>query len=147
MMKAGNNYEITWLVRRIFRGMARVAGEALEPLGITAADRAVMEFLFPDEALSVPEIAKRYDVSRQHVQATVNSLSEQRLVEHRPNPRHKRSDLIRLTPKGRALFEKVREQETGLIDALFDGLSKSQLATTQKVLNQLNRRLEEGELR
>jgi len=146
-MSAQNNYEITWLIRRIFRGMARVAGEALQPLGISAADRAVMEFLYPDEALSVPEIAASYDVSRQHVQVTVNSLSAKQLVEHRPNPRHKRSDLIRLTAKGKALFEDVRKQDSALIDSLFKGLSPSQLAATRKILKQLNHRLEEGEVR
>jgi DNA-binding MarR family transcriptional regulator len=143
-MSARRNYQITWLIRRIFRGMARVAGEALEPLGISAAERAVMEFLFPDEALSVPEIASRYDVSRQHVQVTVNSLVDKRLVQRRPNPRHKRSGLICLSPQGKRLFEAVRAQDAQLIEELFANLPAAHLATTLKTLKELHLRLEEG---
>ena len=146
-MSARRNYEITWLIRRIFRGMARVAGEALEPLGISAAERAVLEFLFPDEALSVPEIANRYDVSRQHVQVTVNSLIEKRLVDRRPNPRHKRSGLLCLSPRGKRLFEDVRAQDAKLIEELFAELPAANLATTLKTLKELNLRLEEGALK
>jgi DNA-binding MarR family transcriptional regulator len=140
-----DNYRITWLIRGVFRGMARVAGEALEPLGISAADRAVMEFLFPDEALSVPEIAARYDVSRQHVQVTVNSLLDKQLAERLPNPRHKRSDLIHLTPSGKKVFEQVFSREVELTETLFADLPGKQLATTLKVLTRLNHRLEEGD--
>ena len=52
-----------------------------------------MEFLYPKEALSVPDIARRYDVSRQHVQVTVNTLVERGLARGTVNPRHKRSPL------------------------------------------------------
>ena len=146
-MSARRNYEITWLIRRIFRGMARIAGEALEPLGISAAERAVLEFLFPDEALSVPEIANRYNVSRQHVQVTVNSLIEKRLVDRRSNPRHKRSGLLCLSPRGKRLFENVRAQDAKLIEELFAELPAAHLATTLKTLKELNLRLEEGALK
>ncbi len=143
-MSARTNYEITWLIRRIFRGMARVAGDALEPLGISAAERAVMEFLFPDEALSVPEIASRYDVSRQHVQVTVNTLVDKHLVERRPNPRHKRSGLLCLSARGKRLFEEVRAQDAKLIEQLFADLPAAHLSTTLKTLKALNLRLEKG---
>jgi DNA-binding MarR family transcriptional regulator len=146
-MSARNNDEITRLIRRISRGMAHVVGGALEPPGISGADRTVLEFLYPDQALTVPEIAARYDASRQHVQVTVNSLSEKKLVEHRSNPRHKRSNLIQLTASGRALFDDVRNQESALTDALFKGLSPTQLAATLQTLRQLNQRLAQGDAR
>jgi len=72
-------------------------GEHLEGLGITAADRAVMEFLYPEGRLSVPEISRRCRVSRQHVQVTVNSLVDKGLAETRESPGRKRSPLISLT--------------------------------------------------
>ena len=97
-------YEITWLVRRLFRAMGARADEYLSSLGISAADRAVMEFLHPDQALSVPAIANRYQVSRQHVQVTVNRLLESGYVQTTANPRHKRSPLILLTQEGSELF-------------------------------------------
>ena len=146
-MPRQSNYEITWLIRRIFRQMARTAGESLEALGITAADRAVLEFLYPDEMLSVPEIAERYDVTRQHVQVTVNALLEKGLVTKRPNPRHKRSDLICLSRSGKKLFGRVRKNDARLIAQLFQDIPDRQLATTRKTLNQLHHRLQTGDLK
>ena len=58
-------YEVTWLIRRPFRAMDARADQYLAEAELTAADRAVMEFLTTSDALSVPEIARRYNVSRQ----------------------------------------------------------------------------------
>lgn len=92
-------YQITWFIRRLFRAMSEKANEYLESLGISAAERAVMEFLYPNENLTVPGIAERYKVSRQHVQVTINSLLHKKLVSTQDNPRHRRSPLLMLTEK------------------------------------------------
>lgn len=117
-----DDYRIIWLIRRLFRAMGQAAEGYLQDLGVSAADRAVMEFIYPNEALSVPEIAGRYKVSRQHVQVTVNRLIDQSLLKTRENPRHKRSPLIVLTKRGRALFGTVREREREVIDELFSNI-------------------------
>jgi DNA-binding MarR family transcriptional regulator len=104
-------YEVTWLVRRLFRAMAARADDYLADAGFSAADRAVMEFLYPEQALSVPDIARKYDVSRQHVQVTVNGLVSRGLLRSIENPHHKRSRLIRLSSLSRASFEEIRRNE------------------------------------
>jgi DNA-binding MarR family transcriptional regulator len=138
-----DSYQIIWLVRRLFRALAQQSNEMLEDLGISAADRAVMEFLYPDRQLSVPAIAAQYQVSRQHVQATVNSLLEAGLVAARGNPRHRRSPLIALNANGRKLFARVSKREAKVIDALFAAVSSRELKVTrqtlQSLLNELSR--------
>ena len=132
-----DSYRIIWLVRRLFRALARESNRMLEDLGISAADRAVMEFLYPDRQLSVPAIAAQYQVSRQHVQATVNALLEAGLVVTRDNPRHQRSPLIALNANGRRLFDRVSKREAKVVDALFSGVSGRDLQTTRKALQSL----------
>lgn len=140
-------YQITWLTRRLFRAMADKADSYLKPLGITAADRAVLEFLYPDKLLTVPEIASRYNVSRQHVQATVNPLLEGGLLQQRNNPAHKRSSHILLTAKGRKLFDRIRKQDQRAVEELFAGLPASAQRQTRTTLAKLLKRLEsEGAL-
>lgn len=135
-------YETTWLVRRLFRAMAKAADAYLADSGLTAADRAVMEFLFPEHERSVPEIAALYDVSRQHVQVTVNRLLEQGLLRTTPNPRHRRSPLISLTEEGRLCFTEIRRNEAALIDELFVGITEADLITTRDSLRALLRKLD-----
>jgi DNA-binding MarR family transcriptional regulator len=132
--KKDDPYEIVWLVRRLFRAMAQRADRELDDLGISAADRAVMEFLFPDSALTVPEIAARYQVSRQHVQVTVNRLLDARYLVTRENPRHKRSPLIALSKSGDRLFRKIRAREAELVRQAFAGTSSKDRAVTRDTL-------------
>lgn len=141
MAKADDAYQIVWLVRRLFRAMAQWSNDSLQDLGISAADRAVLEFLYPDERLSVPEIAERYQVSRQHVQITVNDLLASGLLTKEVNPRHKRSQLIALTRRGRALFKKIKDRDLNIINQLFSQISENDRRVTQSTLESLLEKL------
>jgi len=145
-MRSERVYETTWLIRRVFRAMAAMADRYLEDSGLSAADRAVMEFLYPEEALAVPDIARRYNVSRQHVQATVNSLVQRGLLRMVDNPKHKRSRLVRLSALGRESFTEIRRNEERLVDELFDGISSDDLTATHQTLGSLHERLIKGDI-
>lgn len=134
-------YEVIWLIRRLFRLMGQRADDYLLEFGLSAADRAVMEFLYPAEALSVPEIAARYDVSRQHVQVTVNRLLNSGLLRSEPNPRHKRSPLISLREPGRTAFAEIRRNEAAMIETLFSNVANDALQTTRSTLDSMYSRL------
>ncbi len=136
-----DRYAITWLVRRLFRAMAAMADEYLADSGLSAADRAVMEFLYPDEHRPVPEIAALYDVSRQHVQVTVNRLARNGLLVAEDNPRHKRSPLYRLSDDGRAAFEDIRRSEGALLERVFRDIGRDDLEATRRTLGTLLRRI------
>lgn len=141
--KDSDQYQITWLIRRIFRSMALKADKYLESLGISAADRAVMEFLSPDQRLSVPQIADQYHVTRQHVQATVNSLRERELVSMEENPRHARSQLVTLSDRGRALFAEIAARDEAAIKKMFGNISDTKCGRTRKTLARLLNNLTE----
>jgi DNA-binding MarR family transcriptional regulator len=145
MKPTDENYQVVWLIRRLFRALAQKASENLGQYELTVADRAVMEFLYPHEQLSVPGIASRYQVSRQHVQVTVNSLREKGLLESRPNPRHKRSSLMQLSDKGGELFSKILAKDKSTVEELFSNIPPEDQKTTRRTLETLLRELSEGE--
>ncbi len=134
-------YRVVWLVRRLFRALAQRSDVTLEPLGISSADRAVMEFLYPDQRLSVPEIARRYQVSRQHVQLTANRLIENRLLLSKPNPGHKRSPHLVLSAKGRALFRNILARDRALLEELFADIGETDIGITRATLEALLERM------
>jgi DNA-binding MarR family transcriptional regulator len=139
-------YEVIWLVRRLFRSLATTADSYLKDDELTAADRAVMEFLYPEEKLSVPSIADRYLVSRQHVQVTVNRLLSVGLLRAEANPRHKRSQLIRLSELGRETFADIRSNEALIVRKLFADLDQQDIEGTRRLLKSLLARCDSGEL-
>ena len=139
-------YEVIWLVRRLFRSLADTADNYLKDDDLTAADRAVMEFLYPNEKLSVPSIAGKYRVSRQHVQVTVNRLRSTGLVRAETNPHHKRSQLIRLSGLGRETFAEIRRNEAAIVRKLFADLAQDEIDVTRRSLQTLLARCQSGEL-
>ncbi len=136
-MKTETTYEVTWLIRRIFRAMAERADQYLKDYGLTATDRALLEFLHPDVRLTVPALAKRYQVSRQHIQKTVNHLIDIGLIRSEANPDHRRSSLLRLSKAGRETFADIRQIETRYIEALFADISGEDLKVTHRSLASL----------
>lgn len=130
-------YQITWLVRRLFQALSQNSNERLQKFDISVADRVIMEFLYPDKMLTVPEIAQKYTVSRQYVQPIVNSLLSRELAMTRENPHHKRSPHIRLTQKGQELFSLIFKEDKDQLDLLFSDVSNIDAQVTQQTLQSL----------
>jgi DNA-binding MarR family transcriptional regulator len=72
----------------------------------------------------------------------VNRLIAEGLAESIRNPEHKRSYLVRLTPRGKVLLEQMWSHETALLESLDLNLSSEELEAAAKVLHQLREALE-----
>lgn len=136
----------TDLVIRTFRanGAFLAAGDRLAmEEGLTAARWQVIGALaLSGGQLTVPQIARRMGLTRQSVQASVNRLLEQGLVESQPNPDHRRSPLIRITDEGRARYARLQRRQVRWIDELSAGLTVRELAAAAQVLQELSKRLD-----
>jgi len=144
--KESEQYQLIWKIRRLFRAMGSYANQYLEELSITAPERAVMEFLL-EEKLTVPEIAAKFDVSRQHIQTNVNSLIEKDLVKTEINPRHRRSNLIVLTEQGGQLFKEITQKDRFAVQILFENVSQADCKQSLDTINKMLNNLKEGSLK
>lgn len=136
-----DSYRIGRLVQRLYRAVERETSEQRGGFGVSAAEHTVLGLIEPEGGLSVPQIARRYRVSRQHVQATVNSLAEKGLVEAVDNPVHKRSPLIRLTHKGCEVLGALQQRESAAMDHLFAGVPAGERTQAREILDRLVRSL------
>ena len=110
-------------VRLLAQALRHWADELHADLGINAPMRGVLEVILLAGPTTVPGIARTRGASRQHVQQLVDALLERGLVERRGNPSHRRSFLISLTDKGRALAENIRAEERNAIQRIQAGVS------------------------
>src|SRR5215470_18369283 len=79
--------------------------------GLTAARWQVLGAVaLAGRPLTVPQIARRMGLTRQAVQATVNQLHRDTLIETSDNPDHRRSPLINLTERGRQKYAALDRQ-------------------------------------
>ncbi len=111
----------------------------------TGACRGVLRDLARLGPRTVPQLARRRDCSRQHVQVLVKRLVADRMAELVDNPDHRRSPLVRLTPAGKDTLETMWRREADLIDELPAVLAIEELEGACRVLRQLRSLLEENE--
>jgi DNA-binding MarR family transcriptional regulator len=109
---------------------------------LTNACRGVLRDLVRLGPRSVPQLARRRDCSRQHVQVLVNRLVADGMAELAPNPDHRRSPLVSLTASGRDALEAMWRREAELIDQLPVESIAGDLQRAAEVLGQLRRLLE-----
>jgi len=136
----------TDVVLETFRvnGLLVAAGNRLAAAeGLTAA---LWQVLGPvaqaGRPLTVPQIARRMGLTRQAVQASVNRLLSEGLVETRENLDHRRSPLIRLTSLGREKYEALDRRQIRWINELSVGLKLADLTAAARLLRDLSDRLE-----
>jgi DNA-binding MarR family transcriptional regulator len=136
----------TEVVLRTFRanGLLLAAGDLLAAEeGLTSARWQVLGAVaLAGQPLTVPQIARRMGLTRQSVQASVNRLLGDALVEAGENPDHRRSPLIGLTELGSARYAALQRRQAGWINELAAGLEVSELSTTARILQELGDRLE-----
>lgn len=133
----GQDYELTWKVRRCFKLLGAMADGYLVPYGITAPERAALEFIDSWGPMSVPELARSFLVTRQNIQVRVNALIRKGLLEKKPNPAHARSSLLVMTKAGNRLFSQIKQAETTLIGDVFEGISPDEIESASQTLSHL----------
>lgn len=125
-------------VRTCFNQLKSLSEQLSAGLGITPSMRAVLEDLDLETGRTVPDLARKRGVSRQHIQTVMNTLADQDLVRAVDNPGHKRSVLYLLTPAGAETFAEVRRREAAPMAALSDALPTDDLARASALLTRLN---------
>lgn len=134
-------------VRSLFHELSVVAQEVHEGSPLAGGLRGVLLNLLEDGDQTVPALARRRPVSRQHIQTLVNELLRGGLVVRNSNPAHKRSKLVSLTPKGRLRITAMVERENKLLRALDLEAEADQLMAAAEVLEELRTAFRDPEWR
>jgi DNA-binding MarR family transcriptional regulator len=80
--------------------------------------------------LTVPKIARMRPTSRQRMQRLANELAEAGLVEFIDNPKHRRSKLVRLTPKGEEDYRELEARLRSIASTMGGALSEAEIRKT-----------------
>ncbi|MEF8717868.1 MAG: MarR family transcriptional regulator [Candidatus Accumulibacter necessarius] len=129
---------LTDLVLELFRLNNRLlaAGDRLVAgIGLTSARWKVLGTISTAERPQpVAWLARDMGGNRQNVQRIVNDLVKEGLVEYRPNPHHRRAQLVVLSEAGRRAFDDAMRLQAPWINELSDGLAVTEIETTHRVV-------------
>jgi DNA-binding MarR family transcriptional regulator len=140
---------VTELILEVFRlnGRLLVAGDRLvSGLGLTSARWQVLGAIaLAERAEPVAWLARSMGLNRQGVQRIVNDLVKDGLVAFRPNPHHRRANLVVLTERGKEVYGASERLQTPWVNALANELSVANIVATKRIVTALRRRLEEAD--
>jgi DNA-binding MarR family transcriptional regulator len=88
--------------------------------------------------LTVPQIAQMRPASRQRMQRLADELAAEGLVQFIDNPRHRRSKLVHLTPKGHARYRKLNARLLMIASTMGVALSKANIRKATEIVRQLS---------
>jgi DNA-binding MarR family transcriptional regulator len=88
--------------------------------------------------LTVPQIAQMRPTSRQRMQRLADELAAERLVQFVDNPKHRRSKLVQLTPKGLARYRELNARLLAIASTMGVALSEADVRKTTGVMRQLS---------
>ena len=130
-------------IRRCFFLLGAVSDDAVADLGLSASTRAVLEHLDENGPATVPQIAAAKTVRRQSIQELADKLHAAGFVAFADNPAHRRSQLLTLTRKGRAVFAEVRERDLQILSRLAKSLGPQRTSAAAATLQALRGALTE----
>jgi DNA-binding MarR family transcriptional regulator len=137
----------TELILETFRcnGRLLAAGDRLvAKLGLTSARWQVLGAIALSPTVeTVARLARNMGLHRQGVQRIVNELEKEGLIEFRPNPHHRRANLVVLTARGREIYEEADRLQIPWVNALSKGIAADDIALATRVIQSLRKRLEE----
>lgn len=87
--------------------------------------------------LTVPGIAQTRPTSRQRMQRLADELAEG-LVKFVDNPKHRRSKLVQLTPKGSARYRALNANFLTIAATMGADIAEADIRKTTKILGQLS---------
>lgn len=127
-------------------GLLLAAGDLIAAdEGLTSARWQVLGAIaLAERPLTVPQIARRMGLTRQSVHVTVKRLVDDGLLELAANTDHRRSQLVRLTKGGRSAYAAMDARQAAWVNRIADGIGRTELERTARVLDELCHRLEAG---
>jgi DNA-binding MarR family transcriptional regulator len=88
--------------------------------------------------LTVPQIAEMRPTSRQRMQRLADELAAEGLVKFVDNPKHRRSKLVRLTPKGEARYRELNTRLLSIASTMAGTLSEADVLDATDIVRRLS---------
>jgi DNA-binding MarR family transcriptional regulator len=88
--------------------------------------------------LTVPQIAQMRPTSRQRMQRLADELAAEGLVQFIDNPRHRRSKLVELTPKGVARYREMNARLLAIASTMGVALGEGDIRKATGVVQRLS---------
>ncbi|MGY2239513.1 MarR family transcriptional regulator [Pseudomonas gingeri] len=131
----------SFLIKRVSQELIRQAEIRLRPLAIGMASMPVLGALKRGEARTQAELARLLQVEQPSMAQTLARLERDGLIRRRPDPQHKRIQIVELTELGLARIPQAKDILCDGNDKALVGFSAEEVALFVDFLQRANANL------
>ncbi|MEZ0366845.1 MarR family winged helix-turn-helix transcriptional regulator [Mycobacterium sp. pUA109] len=128
---------LVWVVKRAEQATQQAKEQVLREYSVTPAQHAALTILSLHDGITAAELARQCQVTPQTMNSTVGRLEARGLVDRRPHPVHRTLIELRLTDRGRELFEVADARVADLDTDLAAEFSAAERDTLKTLLTRL----------
>ncbi len=139
-------FEFALLLKAIHRELERRVNEAMEHLGVTAAQADALVVIGQAEPLSLKDLGDLLIAEAGHPSRLVDRLVDAGLVERRASGEDRRRVELSLTPRGRRLAKRVDAARNSVSDLAQQLIGERDLSSTLELLRELSQYTSYAEL-
>jgi MarR family transcriptional regulator, organic hydroperoxide resistance regulator len=140
------NDRLAHLVKDAARGLARALQMRLTEHAVAYGHWAFLRILWESEGLTQRQLSGEAGVMEPTTFAALNSMERLGYVARRPNPKSRKEVLVYLTPRGRALKNKLMPLAEEVNAVALRGVEPADIAATRRTLLALIANLAADEL-
>jgi DNA-binding MarR family transcriptional regulator len=134
---------IGYLFRYGYRAFARAISIELQPFEISSGQWSVLRVLWETEGLSQVELAENMRVEKASLTGMLDVMERRGLISRTRNTEDRRKVNIHLTPRARALKDKLLPYRAKINRKATRGMTPEEVETLLRLLTQVIRNLEE----
>jgi MarR family 2-MHQ and catechol resistance regulon transcriptional repressor len=135
--ETNENLKALIALARGFMSVRRRETKTIRQGGLTVAQFGAIEVLYHKGPLPVSVITEKALTTSGNMTMVIQNLRKMGLVEKLENPKDKRSYLVKLTDKGKNLFEEIFPPHLENIDQIFSVLSKEEKEELIRIMKKL----------
>ena len=124
------------LVYKINKRIEKMQRETVQDSNLTPAQYLILRQLWERDGKQFKELAENCSCSRSTITGVVDTMENNELVKRVPNPKDRRSQLVKLTKKGKELKE-LTPQMDGLVNNCCQGLDEFDIKLLGGLLKKL----------
>lgn len=126
-----------YLLKHVQLRFFELGAAALEPLGISGREAAVLRAIADRYPVSQGEIARAMNVDRTTMVALIDDLQGKGLVRRRPDPEDRRKNAVELTDAGRDTTRRAADAVERTEGDFLGPLSAAEAAQFKRILRAL----------
>ncbi|MGC8508841.1 MAG: MarR family winged helix-turn-helix transcriptional regulator [Thiomonas sp.] len=129
---------------RTYQAFERYSAAHVQSMGLTPAQFDVLATLGNTEGMNPGQLGKKTLITKGTLTGVVDRLLAKGLVQRLPDPSDGRGQIVRLTPEGQTLFERVFPAHGAHLARAFARLDAAQSAAAEQALHTLRVALEQA---